>query len=82
MKTTFSYFPGMLENPAPKKKFKILCHINIENRIYISGEFKESLGMNQIDSTIDGNVEFYTLSTVVFCRHKCQISLCVRQNYQ
>ena len=36
-------------------------------------------------STIDGNVEcvpLSTLSTAVFCRHKCQFSFCVRQNYQ
>ena len=31
--------------------------------------------LKQIDSsTIDGNVELYTLSTVVFWRHKCQLS--------
>ena len=30
MKTTFSYFPGMFENPAPAK-----CYLKKQNRKYI-----------------------------------------------
>ena len=38
---------------------------------------------NILSSTLDGNVEFvHSQYSTVFCRHKCQFSFCVRQNYQ